>query len=364
MRQHQGRASVVGLGLIGGSIALALKQADWYVTGSDLDEGAVQTAIDRGIIDREGIDEESDIVFIATPVGAVEDAVRRALNSTDCPITDVGSVKEPIALLLSDITRFVPGHPMAGNEFSKLDGADPSMFRGATWILTPTDQTLEAAYARVHNVVTAVLGAKVVSMEAKRHDELLAAVSHVPHLTSAAIMQTAATAAGPYASTMYALAAGGFRDMTRISSGDPDMWVDVALQNKEGIVGVLSSLIQTLSHVQRIVQDGDSNVLRQVLLEAQYSRRNLPARVIAKYSEIRIPVEDRVGVLKEVTNLATDLDVNIFDFEIAHSAEGEKGSLVLVVEDKAADRLFGGLRARNFKPQLSRVGPSDSSPAN
>lgn len=360
MKQPQGRASIIGLGLIGGSLALALRQADWHVSGSDRDETAVARALELGIIDDENLDEDSDIVFIATPVLAAPDQVRRALNATTCPVTDVGSVKSAISLELANETRFVPGHPMAGNELSKLEGADPSLFRGATWILTPTEETSETAYARVHSIVTNVLGAKVVSMEADRHDSLMAAVSHVPHLTSAAIMQTATNEAGPYVSTMYSLAAGGFRDMTRISSGDPDMWVDVAIQNRDGIDRVLSRLIDTITHMRTIVRDGNSNVLRQVLLEAQSSRRNLPVRVIAKYSEIRVPVDDRVGVLKEVTNLATDLDVNIFDFEIAHNAEGDKGTLVLMVEDGAADRLYGGLRARDFKPQLSRVGPGRS----
>ena len=189
-----GRATIIGLGLIGGSLAKALKQAGWTVSGSDLDDRTVTAALEQGVIDSSDIDEDSNIVFVCTPVQSVADQVRRAANLTDCPITDVGSVKSVVAHELRDLPRFIPGHPMAGNEFSKLAGADPSLFHGATWILTPTDNTSESAYAAVHRVITSVLRAKVVSMEAERHDSLMAAVSHVPHFTAAALMLTAADA--------------------------------------------------------------------------------------------------------------------------------------------------------------------------
>ena len=350
------RVSIVGLGLIGGSLALALKNAGWYVTGTDVDEEAVATALERSIIDAEGIDPESNLVFIATPVLQVADQAKRALNVTKCPVTDVGSVKAPISTLMRDYPRFVPGHPMAGNEISKLAGADPSLFVDATWILTPTLETSDLAFTEVHRVLSKVLKAKVRSMEAERHDLLLAAVSHVPHFTAAAIMQTAMSEAGPYESLMMQLAAGGFRDMTRISTGDPDMWVDVSVENRDGIVRVIGKLIETLSHIRQIVADGETMVLRQVLLEAQHSRQNLPIRVTSEYSELAIPVDDRPGVLKEVTNLATDLNVSIFDIDIRHNVEGDKGTLVLMVEDSTAERLFGGLTARNFRPQIRRFG--------
>jgi len=194
------RASVLGLGLIGGSICVALRERGWIVSGEDHNPDRVNEALERGIISNSGIDANSEVTFVAVPVTAVTDQVQRALRETKGIVTDVGSVKAGVAREISD-PRFVGGHPMAGSELEGLDGADPELFVGAVWVLTPTTSTSDTAFATVAAIVSD-LGAEVIGLEPERHDELVAVVSHVPHLTAATLMGVAnsrATVSGAFA---------------------------------------------------------------------------------------------------------------------------------------------------------------------
>ena len=168
-------------------------------------------------------------------------------------VTDVAGVKGPIVAEL-DHPRFIAGHPMAGSEQEGPDGADPELFVGATWVLTPT-ATLIPAPSPMQSVIAA-LGADVVALAADRHDELVAVVSHVPHLTSATLMSLAGESSLDHAALMR-LAAGGFRDMTRIAAGSPAIWPDICRDNAGAIVPVLDRLVERLGEVRRIVADGD-----------------------------------------------------------------------------------------------------------
>ncbi len=147
-----------------------------------------------------------------------------------------------------DDARFVGGHPMAGSELEGLDGADADMFSGAVWVLTPTSATSHTTIAAVAAAVTA-LGAEMVAMAPDRHDEMVAVVSHVPHLTAASLMGLAADGADEHAALLR-LAAGGFRDMTRIASGHPDIWLDICDQNRDAIVVALDRLIDRLGEMR------------------------------------------------------------------------------------------------------------------
>ena len=326
---------------------MALRARGWHVTGRDADPERAERALALGALDAIGQDAGADVTFVATPVSAVADEARGALAGGGI-VTDVGSVKAPIVAAV-DHPRFVGGHPMAGSEQEGVDGADPSLFEGATWVLTPTVTTEPAAYARLQGVVVA-LGADVVALAPDRHDALVALVSHVPHLTAATLMRLAAQSAEEHA-TLLRLAAGGFRDMTRIAAGHPGIWPDICADNREAIVAVLDELLTELTSMRAVVAGGDRDGLLRVLEEARAARVNLPARVAAAEDlvEVRIPVPDRPGVIAEVTTLAGELAVNIFDMEIAHSAEGERGVLVLVVDAKAADLLRGALFARGYR---------------
>ena len=231
-----------------------------------------------------------------------------------------------------------------------------SMFEGATWVLTPGTHTDPGAYATVRSVV-GVLGANVVELPAARHDDLVAMVSHVPHLTAATLMNLAADTALEHA-TLLRLAAGGFRDMTRIAAGEPGIWPDLVVDNREGILEVLDRLIASLGEVRDVVASRDRDLMLKVLERAREARVNLPAKVaaVAETSEIRVPVPDRPGVLAEVTTLLGEMAVNIYDLEIAHSAEGDRGVLVLVVDTAAAERVRSALHLRDYRCSIRPVG--------
>jgi prephenate dehydrogenase len=349
------RASIVGTGLIGASVALALRSRGWTVSGLDRDEARANDALAAGVIDAIGLDADADLVVVAVPVSSVADAARDAL--VDCPhatVTDVGSVKTPIVDAV-DHDRFVGGHPMAGSEQDGLKGADANLFAGATWVLTPTDTTDPERYADLRATISSI-GADVVELRPERHDALVALVSHVPHLTAATLMGIAASTAEEHA-TLLRLAAGGFRDMTRIAAGHPAIWPDICAENRDAILAGLDALSAALLQVREAVASGDRRGLLQRLEVARAARINLPAGIATADAlvEVRIPVPDRPGVLAEVTTLAGELDVNIVDLEIAHSAEGDRGVLILTIDAQAADRVGDALSARGYHPAATPV---------
>ncbi|MDG1988548.1 MAG: prephenate dehydrogenase/arogenate dehydrogenase family protein, partial [Acidimicrobiales bacterium] len=338
-----GRATVVGIGLIGGSIGMALRARGWHVSGVDLDEATLAAAVDMGALDRVGWDVDAEVTFVATPVGQLATAVTEALAVAPTGlVTDVGSVKAPVVDAVAD-ARYIGGHPMAGSEQEGVDGADPEMFVNATWVLTPTAATNGDALARVRSVV-ASLGAEIITLPPDRHDSLVAIVSHVPHLTAAALMGIASARSTEHAAVLR-LAAGGFRDMTRVAAGHPGIWPDICSENATAIDEVLSDLIAGLEAVRNEVVDGDRLGLLQRLETARTARISLPtgAPRPSELVEVRVPVLDQPGELASLTLLATDLDVNIYDLEIAHSAEGDRGVVLLIVEATQSERLCGGL---------------------
>lgn len=358
MTAEQGRrAQIIGTGLIGGSIGAALRRLGWTVTGFDLEVDRADRAVQLGATDHSGRDPEAELVFVATPAGAVTTAAVEALDAHPwAVVTDVAGVKGPIVGQLSD-PRFVGGHPMAGSEQEGVDGSDPDMFQGATWVLTPGPHTDPLAFTTVRSVVSS-LGASVVELPAQRHDDMVAMVSHVPHLTAATLMNLAADTALEHA-TVLRLAAGGFRDMTRIAAGEPSIWPDVCSENRDGILEVLDRLLAALSEVREVVASADRAKLLDVLERARHARVNLPAGVPSPEEavEVRVPVPDRPGVLAEVTTLLGEMAVNIYDLEIAHSAEGARGVLVFVVAEAAAEGVRRALRERNYRCSIRPLGP-------
>jgi len=352
------RALVVGTGLIGGSIALALRQRGWHVAGMDASEERVTDALASGVIDASGDDLEAEVVFVATPASVVADVVKSLLGTpgrrTDAVITDVSGVKTAI-VDGADHPWFIGGHPMAGSEQVGLRGADPDLFDGAVWVLTPTSQTDLAAFERLRGVV-GELGADVLVLSPQDHDRLVAVVSHVPHLVAATLMNAAATGA-EQDGALLRLAAGGFRDMTRVAAGHPGIWPDICSENAGPIVDALDVLVAELTAMRDRVADHDRAALLGVLQRASAARRNLPARIVRPddLSELRIPVPDRHGVLAEITSLAADAGISIYDIEIAHSAEGPRGVLILVVDTDNAETLAQSVEARGYRCRAARL---------
>jgi prephenate dehydrogenase len=244
---------------------------------------------------------------------------------------------------------------MAGSELQGLDGADAAMFGGAVWVLTPTETTSDAAFAAVAAVVRE-LGGEVLALPARRHDQLVAVTSHLPHLAAATLLSLARTRADDHAAVMR-LAAGGFRDMTRVASGPPAMWLDICRENQSAIVEAIDAMIDGLSEMRKIVEETDSAALLARLSDARSVRANLPGRVreLIDVVEVRIPIPDRAGAAAEVFTLAAELGVNTANFEVSHSVEGDRGVLVMVVDAASSEVFRGGLLARGFKPAIARV---------
>ncbi len=350
------RAQIVGTGLIGGSIGAALRRRGWTVTGYDTNGRRQERAVELGVVDRGGRDPDAVVVFVAVPAGAVAGAVEEALASHPrAVVTDVAGVKGPVVGRVTD-PRFVGGHPMAGSEQEGVDGSDAEMFQGATWVLTPEPHTDPVAFASVRSLVSQ-LGANVVELPAARHDDMVALVSHVPHLTAATLMNLAADTALEHA-TLLRLAAGGFRDMTRIAAGEATIWPDVCSENRDGILEVLDRLLSALAAVRDVVASGDREVLLRTLERARQARVNLPAGVPSAGAavEVRVPVADRPGVLAGVTTLLGEMAVNIYDLEIAHSAEGDRGVLVLVIDAAAVDSVRAALHEREYRCSIRPLG--------
>ncbi len=345
---------MAGLGLIGGSIARALTDRGWHVSGDDHRPERLEQALAMGLVKATGLDPDAEITFVATPVLTLADQVKRALGETSGLVTDVGSVKGAVAEAIDD-PRFVGGHPMAGSELEGLDGADGSMFQGAVWVLTPTATTPDTTFATVAAVV-AELGADVVALPADRHDQVVAVISHVPHLTAATLMGLASDRAEEHAALLR-LAAGGFRDMTRIASGQPGIWLDICAENRTAILSALDGLIGGLTDMRAVVDGDDRDELHRLLSKAREARANLPTRGThpEELAEVRIPILDRTGSAAEVFTLAAELGVNIASFEVVHSVEGNRGVAVVLVDAAMADMYRGGLMARGYRPAVQRL---------
>jgi prephenate dehydrogenase len=342
------RAQLVGTGLVGGSVGRGLRSLGWHVTGRDERADTAERALELGAIDEIGTDADAALVVLAMPVGAIPSAAMTALaEHPRAVVTDVGSVKAPIVSAVDD-ARFVGGHPMAGSEQEGVEGSDEAMFDGAVWVLTPTEHTDPEAYALVHSTVSA-LGADVLTLAPSDHDEVVAMISHVPHLTAVTLMGLAAGRAEEQ-SAILRLAAGGFRDMTRIAAGHPGIWPDICAENRDAICAVLDDLIEELNSVRATVAGADRESLVDRLESAREARLNLPATVSRSDDlvELRVGIPDEPGQLAAVTNSATELGVNIYDIEIAHSVEGSRGVLILVVERAGAPAFAAALEERGY----------------
>jgi len=274
------RLALIGVGLIGGSLALALRQAGAVgsITGYSRRAHHREEAQRIGIVDR-AVDDpatavaDADMVVVATPVSVIApmlDAIRDNLPA-QAVITDVGSVKgsvvESANRLGAAINRFVPGHPIAGTERSGPTAAQPDLFRGRRVVLTPTMQSDPEAVAQVHEMWGAV-GALVSEMDAVRHDEIFAATSHLPHALAYCLVDMLAAESGE----LLQYTGGGFQDFTRIASSDPEMWRDICLANRPALVRQLRDYGNRLEELTELVERADGDRLLELFQRAKQAR--------------------------------------------------------------------------------------------
>lgn len=354
-----GDVAILGTGLIGGSIGLRIRRERpaAVIVGYDGDPASAARALERGAVTttKETPEEAvagAGLVVLALPVDRMAAALKGISGTvpSTSAITDVGSAKTEVVLRGEESFggRFVGGHPMAGSEQGGIESADADLFEGARWILTPTERTDAAAYRQVTELV-ASMGASVVALDPHVHDVLLARISHVPQIVAGAVV--AAAASGGDQPAHLALAANGFRDVTRIAASPPDLWVAILRSNPEAVLEGLARVQGGLADVAEMIREERWDGLRFWLEGARVSRTNLfekPGRPVATASLVML-VPDRPGVLAEVTTAAGKMGANIEDLRIIHSSEGGRGRLELsVAGDAEAERLGAVLEGLGY----------------
>ena len=277
--------AIIGVGLIGGSFALALRRAHGdtrtglHVIGVDRDTGALDEALRKGVINEAAsiaAAAECELILIAVPVRqfpAVLAEISPFLNA-ETVITDVGSTKQDVIAaareaLGSKISSFVPGHPIAGREYAGVAAAAAELFVGKKVVLTPLAENTPQSIERVRALWTSC-GADVVQMSAETHDAIFAAVSHLPHLLAFALVDE--LAARPNAKTLFSFAASGFRDFTRIAGSNPEMWRDIALNNREALLGELDGFTEQIVELRKALASSDGDALEALMARAKHAR--------------------------------------------------------------------------------------------
>lgn len=356
------RVTIVGLGLMGGSMGMALRRAPGIarIVGVARRPETAAEAVAVGAADEATADLQegvagADVVVFATPVRTIPGLVsecRPALRPGTV-VTDVGSTKaelcRQIPPLLPPGVEFVGGHPMAGSEQTGLTAADPYLYQNAIYVITPPDPK-QQGLERVKQLAQAV-GAQPIVLSPEQHDRTVAAVSHLPHLVATALVCAAAEAMKDQPELL-ALAAGGFRDTTRVASGDPVMWRDICLTNRGPILEMIDQFLSALQHVRTAIEAGDGRGLVFHMEQAREVRRQLPRHrkgIAGPMWELVVQLADRPGAIAEVSSCIAEKGINIKDIEILRVREGEGGTLRLgFASEQDVQRAMAQLVSRGF----------------
>jgi prephenate dehydrogenase len=277
------KVSIIGVGLLGASFALALRQNSLCKTiiGYGRKEENLKRAKDRGIIDDYSLDvcracEDSDLILLSTPVGVFREIVERIKDTLKqgALITDVGSVKGRLVYelesLMPDGACYIGSHPIAGSDKSGIDDARADLFNNARCIITPTEKSDKSAKEKIISIWEAV-GAKVEAMDPFMHDEIYAAVSHFPHIVAYAIVNTV----GDIDSKYIGYAGKGFKDTTRIALSSPEMWRDISLFNKDNIIKMMNAFKDNIDKITVYLKDNNALEIEKEFLKAQTLRKKL-----------------------------------------------------------------------------------------
>jgi prephenate dehydrogenase len=339
------RIAIIGVGLIGGSVALAARERlGAVVSGYDESAHALATALERGALDRacDSVAEavaDAEAVFVAVPVGRLAGAVQAALDAAppDCVVTDVGSTKRTVVAAHAD-HRFVGGHPLAGAENAGVEHARADLFEHATWYLTPTKSTSGVLYERLYRLLHG-LGAQPTAIEPHTHDQILATVSHLPHVLANVLVSQAAQA----------LAAGGerlpatgpsFRDATRVAGAPSAIWTDIYMSNRDALTAEIDRTIERLTHVRRALAAADLATVTAWNDGAAADRRRLLESQLAggPLCELRASVPNRPGVIAQLALELGRAGVNITDMALYPAADMSEGVVALWIAGEDAAR--------------------------
>lgn len=318
---------IAGVGLIGGSVAIGAKQHGLanHIIGFDKSPGVLDAARGLGVIDQAELTlgewvASADLIVVASPSRTIPAVLAELLPYAreDAVITDVGSVKEPIVEHITD-PRYIGSHPMAGSEHAGVLNADAGLLENAIWALTPAPSTSDAAQRLLEAFVRGI-GARPLVISAAQHDRVVATVSHLPYVTAVALTKLVEN--GEDSALKMLLAAGGFRDLTRVASGDPVMSRDMIAANRDYLRDALRTLKQQLDELATMLDDPEP--LERELLQAKRVRDAIPIvrrSLLPALYEIIVPVADRPGEFARITNALADAEINIKDLEVLNIRE-------------------------------------------
>lgn len=363
--------TIIGLGLIGGSLALSLKKINdnFIITGYDNIPETMDIAIYRKLIDRPAVDyadsvKDADLVIIATPVRLIVEIANKIKDflKSGTIVTDVGSAKENIVenmvqILPKDVV-FIGGHPMTGSENDGVLSARNDLFVNAFYVLTPTDNTRTEALVALHTLFTKT-GAKVITISPAEHDKIVSLISHLPHILSTNLVVLVDNQQKQL-NNLFKLCAGGFRDMTRIAASNPKMWLDISIENKKEIINALNNYISHLNKFMKNLEAGNEEYIKNHYIQAKEARLNLPKFIdkdISKLYELRIGIPDKQGVLSEITLAISSAGINIEDISIFHSTEVIGGGIlkILVHGENAGTLSRGAIEKLGYEVSVKKV---------
>ena len=369
--------AIVGMGLIGASIAGATRKAqpECEIVGVDVDGETRAIALAQHLVDAAYAPDDPafedylattcDLVILATPVEVDEPYFRLiAKSGYQGIVTDTSSTKDRIVAMADELLarkeNFVPGHPMAGSEVNGIEGARDDLFQGRCWILCPDAATPADHFTKLHEFATS-LGARVIALPREQHDVAVAIVSHVPHMVASSLVMLADHASDDQQSIMR-LAAGGFKDTTRIAAGSPSLWCGIAMDNAGPICEGIAEMRDILGSISEAIETGDRERLTALLTQASSVRRALPSVWVPsseRLLEVRIPMENRKGVVAEVTTIASSVGCNIQSISIDHVTENRAFLNMIFTDEGDIGKLSAQLIDAGFSISFRPINPKE-----
>ncbi|RSL33802.1 prephenate dehydrogenase [Salibacterium salarium] len=346
---------VVGMGLIGGSIALSIKKEhDVHITGVDIDENQLKLAQSLRVIDEGTTDviqgvNDVELIILAVPVTKTEN-ILESLKSVPMKngtiITDVGSTKKRIVEKAEGLQEqgvvFIGGHPMAGSHKSGVQAAKPHLFENAFYVLTPTEETPANKIIQLQNWLKGT-NAKFIDLSPQQHDNLAGLISHFPHIVSSALVHQVKNTENEDG-LISRLAAGGFRDITRIASANPVMWRDILLHNKDVMLHLLRDWKIEMERIEQMLESEDAAFIYDYFEEAKTFRDGLPVKdqgALPSFFDLFVDVPDHPGVISDVTSILAEAEISITNIRIIETREDIMGVLQLTFrtgEDRGKGR--------------------------
>jgi prephenate dehydrogenase len=339
--------AILGVGLIGGSVGLAVRQrTESDVVGFDPDREMVERAIEVGAIDRgaeslRAACEDAEVVVCAGPVAVLPDLARAALEASgpDTVVTDVGSTKRQIVAALGEDERFIGGHPLAGAETAGVENARADLFDGARWYLTPSERSSGLLYDRLQRTLTG-FGARPQAIDAEEHDRLMATVSHLPHVVANVLVGQAAAELSRDSERMPEVGP-SFRDTTRVAGSNQAIWGDIFSANREAIAAAIDEAVSRLREAAQLIRADDREAVGAWQAAASKDRHRLvdAERTAGPLRELRVGVANRPGTVAELALALGEAGVNIEDMALYPAADMKSGAISLwVAGDEQAER--------------------------